>query len=151
MAGKTFSFEVKRTSSAPPSILFRLETDGASWSTWAKPLVMSSRWAREGSPEPAGVGAIREIGAWPVLVREETLEYEPDTRHVYTLVGRTPVKDYRAEATFTPTADGGTDLTWTGSFTEKVPGTGRVMLGILRGAVTLFANRITKVAESQAP
>jgi uncharacterized protein YndB with AHSA1/START domain len=149
MAGKTFSFVVNRTSSAPPSTLFRMETDGATWSTWAKPLVMSSKWAREGSPAPAGVGAIREIGAWPVFVREETVEYEPDRRHVYKMVGRSPVKDYRAEATFNPNADGGTDLKWTGSFTEKIPGTGRVMLGIMRRSVELFADKLTKVAESQ--
>jgi hypothetical protein len=151
MAGKTFSFEVNRTSSATPETLFRLETEGASWSEWAKPLVMQSRWAREGAPVPAGVGAIREIGGWPVLMREETVDYEPSRRHVYILVGRAPVKNYRAEATFTPTDSGGTDLKWSGSFTEVVPGTGRLMLAIFRGSVTLFANRLTKVAESQTP
>ena len=31
MAGRTFSFEVKRTSSAPAATLFRLATDGGRW------------------------------------------------------------------------------------------------------------------------
>ena len=65
MAGKTFRFEVNRTSSAPPETLFRLETDGSRWSEWAKPLVMQSRWAREGEPVPAGVGAIRRSAPGP--------------------------------------------------------------------------------------
>jgi uncharacterized protein YndB with AHSA1/START domain len=150
MSGRTFSFEVNRTSTAPPATLFRLETDGGRWSEWAKPLVMQSSWAQQGDPAPGGVGAIRKIGAWPVLVQEQTLEYEQDRRHVYTLVGRSPVKDYRAEATFTPTADGGTALRWGGSFTEGIPGTGPVMLAILRGSVTLFADKLVKVAERES-
>ena len=41
MSGRTFSFEVNRTSGAPPATLFRLESDGARWSEWAKPLIAS--------------------------------------------------------------------------------------------------------------
>jgi hypothetical protein len=152
MAGKTFSFEVNMTSRAPAATLFRLETDGGRWSEWAKPIVVQSGWEQRGDPAPGGIGAIRKIGMWPVLVREKTLEYEQDRRHVYTLVGpSTPAKDYRAEAVFTPTPDGGTDLRWTGSFTEGIPGTGPVMLAVLRGAVKFFAARMVKVAERETP
>ncbi|HEY7053340.1 MAG TPA: SRPBCC family protein [Mycobacterium sp.] len=150
MPGRTYSFEVNRTSSAPAATLFRLETDAGTWSQWARPLVVQSGWAQEADP-PGGVGAIRKVGMWPVLVQEETLEYEPHRRHVYRLVRpTTPAKDYRAEATFTPNAQGGTDLRWRGSFTEAIPGTGRVMLAILRGAVTFFAARLVKVAERES-
>jgi hypothetical protein len=150
MTGKTFSFEVKMTSRAPAATLFRLETDGGRWSEWAKPLIVHSSWEHQGDPAPGGIGAVRKIGMWPLLVREKTLEYEQDRRHVYTLVGpSTPAKDYRAEAVFTPTADGGTDLRWTGSFTEGIPGTGPVMLAVLRGAVKFFAARMVKVAERE--
>jgi hypothetical protein len=92
MAGRKFSFEVNKTSSAPAATLFRLETDGANWSKWAKPIVVQSSWAREGD-QPGGVGAIRQVGLWPVLVREETVEYEQDRRHVYKLVGAGPAND----------------------------------------------------------
>ena len=150
MAGRTFSFEVTRTSSAPAATLFRLETDASTWSQWAKPIVFQSGWAREADP-PGGVGAIRKVGMWPVLVQEETLEYEQDRRHVYALVGpSTPAKDYRAEVTFTPNAQGGTEIHWQGSFTEGVRGTGPLMLAILRGAVTFFAARLVRVAERAA-
>ena len=64
------------TSSAPAETLFRLETDGANWSSWAKPIVVQSGWARQSDSAPGGVGAIRKVGMRPVLVQEETVEYE---------------------------------------------------------------------------
>ncbi|MFD9891022.1 SRPBCC family protein [Amycolatopsis sp. NPDC059027] len=149
MAARTFSFEVNRTSTAPPSTLFKLETDGSLWSQWARPLVPQSRWARRGDPEPDGVGAVRELGLWPVLVREETLEYEPDRRHVYTFAGMAPVKDYRAEVFFTPSGDGGTHLRWTGSFTEPLPGTGPALLTAVRGVIRLLSAQLVKAAENR--
>jgi hypothetical protein len=56
--------------------LFRLETDGARWSQWAKPLIVQSSWEQQGESEPAGVGAVRRVGMWPFLMREKTVAYE---------------------------------------------------------------------------
>ena len=44
MSGRTFSFEMNRTTSAPAATLFRLETDGGRSSEWAKPIVVQSSW-----------------------------------------------------------------------------------------------------------
>jgi hypothetical protein len=151
MSGRKFTFEVNKTSTAPAATLFRLETDGANWAEWAKPIVVQSSWARQGDPAPGGVGAVRKVGLWPVLVQEETVEYEQDRRHVYKLVGpASPAKDYFGEVVFTPNATGGTDLHWSGSFIEGVPGTGRVMRAALGGAVRYFAGRLVKEAERQS-
>jgi hypothetical protein len=151
MSGRKFSFEVTKTSSAPAATLFRLETDGGNWAEWAKPIVVQSSWARQGDPAPGGIGAIRKIGMWPMLVQEETVEYEQDRRHVYKLVGpASPAKDYFGEVVFTPNAAGGTDMRWSGSFTEGVPGTGPVMRAALGGAVRYFAGRLVKEAERQS-
>jgi hypothetical protein len=150
MSGRKYSFEVNKTSSAPAATLFRLETDGANWAQWAKPIVVQSGWAREGDT-PGGIGAIRKVGMWPMLVQEETVEYEQDRRHVYKLVGpASPVKDYFGEVVLTPNAGGGTDIRWSGSFIEGVPGTGRVMRAALGGAVKYFAGRLVKEAERQS-
>ena len=70
MSGRTFSFEVNRTSRAPAATLFLLETDGSRWADWAKPIVMQSSWERQGDPAPGGIGAVRKVGTWPFLVRE---------------------------------------------------------------------------------
>jgi hypothetical protein len=150
MSGRTFSFEINRTTHAPPATLFRLETDGARWADWAKPLIVQSSWEQQGDPAPAGIGAVRKVGLWPVLMREKTIEYEQDRRHVYELIGpSTPAKEYRAEALFTPNASGGTDLRWSGSFTESMPGTGPIMLVFLRGALQLISSRMIKAAERE--
>jgi hypothetical protein len=150
MSGRTFSFEINRTSSAPPATLFRLETDGARWSEWAKPVVVQSSWEQQGDPAPGGIGAVRKVGLWPVLMREKTVEYEQDRRHVYALMSPpTPAKDYHGEAVFTPNASGGTDLRWTGSFTEGVRGTGPIMLIFLRSVIGLVSLRLIKAAERE--
>jgi len=148
MSGKNFSFEINTTTSAPAATLFRLETDGARWSEWAKPLVIQSSWGQQGDPPPAGVGAVRRVGMWPMLMREKTIVYEQDRRHVYAQIGPPlPAKDYRAEMLLTPNAAGGTDVCWTGSFTEGLPGTGPVMLIFLRSVVSFLARRLVKAAE----
>ena len=98
MSGRKFSFEINRTSSAPAATLFRLVADGANWSKWAKPIVLQSSWARQGDPAPGGVGAVRKVGMWPLLVQEETVAYEQDRRHAYKLIGPpSPAKDYSGE------------------------------------------------------
>ncbi|GAB3584186.1 SRPBCC family protein [Amycolatopsis endophytica] len=145
MPAKTFTFEVTRTSTAAPATLFRLETDGARWSEWAKPLIVVSRWDRWADPV-GGVGAIRAVGAWPLLMREETLEYEQDRRHVYTLAEPAAVRDYRGEVLFEPHGTG-TRLTWRGSFREKVPGTGPIAHAALRTAIKFLSAKLVKAAE----
>jgi hypothetical protein len=148
MSGRTFSFEINRSSSAPAATLFRLATDGARWAEWAKPLIVHSSWERQGDPAPGGIGAVRRVGMWPLLMREETVEYVQDRKHAYRLIGPpTPAKGYRGEAVFTPNATGGTDLLWRGSFTEGLPGTGPVMLVAMRSAVRLIPKLLVKAAE----
>ncbi|MCV7077262.1 SRPBCC family protein [Mycobacterium szulgai] len=151
MSGRKFTFEVNKTSTAPAATVFRLATDGARWSEWAKPIVAQSSWVQKGDPAPGGVGAIRKLGMWPVFVQEQTIEYEQDRRHVYKLVApSTPAKDYTGEVVLTPNASGGTDIRWSGSFIEGVAGTGPVMRAALGGAVKLFAGRLVKAAEREA-
>jgi hypothetical protein len=88
---------------------------------------------------------------WPVYVQEETVEYEQDRRHAYKLVGPpTPAKDYGGEVVLTTNAAGGTDIRWTGSFTEGVRGTGPLMRAVMGGAVRFFAGRLVKAAERES-
>jgi polyketide cyclase/dehydrase/lipid transport protein len=149
MTGRPFAFEINRTTSALASTLFRLETDGARWSQWAKPLIVQSSWEQRGDPSP-GVGDVRKVGMWPMLIRERTVEYEPDRRHVYAQIGPPlPAHNYRAELLLEPNAAGGTDLRWTGAFTEGVRGTGPVMLVFLRSVVRFLAWRLVRAAERE--
>lgn len=58
-----------------------------------------------------------------------------------------PAKDYRAELLLAPNATGGTDLRWTGSFTEGLRGTGPLMLVFRRGVVWFLSRQLVKSAE----
>jgi hypothetical protein len=144
---RRFDFEVTARSSASAASLFALEADGSRWSEWAKPLVPRSSWERTGDPAPGGVGAIRLLGLRPIVVREETVEYEQDRRHAYVMRTPLPIRDYRAELTLTPRAAGGTDLVWHGSFTERVPGSGPAFRFVLRSIIALLTRRLVRAAE----
>ncbi|WP_405164395.1 SRPBCC family protein [Nocardia sp. NBC_01499] len=149
MAHGRLSFEVNRISSAPPETLFALETDGANWSQWSKPVIAQSSWDRQGDHEPGGLGAIRKVGLWPMFLREETVGYEQDRRHVYRFIGPfQPVRDYRAEVVFAPTPAGGTDLRWTASFrASSLPGVDLATLFLNRMIIRALAARLIRAAE----
>ena len=70
---KEFSFTHTARSKADPEVLYELVADGSRWSSWAGPLVPRSSWVRTGGDgDPLGVGAVRKLGMWPVLVQERT-------------------------------------------------------------------------------
>jgi Polyketide cyclase / dehydrase and lipid transport len=145
--GRRFSVTATAHSRAAAATLFRLAADGGRWSEWAGPFAPRSSWERQGDPPPGGIGAIRRLGLWPVVVREETVAYEQDRRHGYALRTPAPVRDYRAEVTFEARDDGGTDVVWRGTFTELLPCTGpaaqRVFLFLLRS----LTRRLVRAAE----
>lgn len=149
MPGRTYSVEVAELSRADAATLFELVTDGARWSRWAGPFGLDSAWVCEGDPPPGGIGAIRRLGRWPLVVREETTAYEQDRLHGYRMLTRAPLRDYRAEVLLEP-GDDGTRVVWRGSFTELVPGTGalaewalKLLFGTLTRRLVQAADRLT--------
>jgi len=109
-------------------------------------LVPQSAWERQGEPAPGGVGAVRLLGLRPLWVREETVEYEQDRRHVYAMRTPMPVRDYRAELVLTSRADG-TDVVWRGSFIERIPFTGPMFRVAIRGLLGYLLRRLIRSAE----
>ena len=144
--GRTFSFEATAHSSADAATLFGLEADGSRWSKWAGPLAPRSSWERQGDPAPGGMGAIRRLGMWPVMVREETIAYGQDRLHGYALRTPGPLRDYQAEVTFEP-RDSGTDIVWRGRFTELIPGTGPLIQRAMRQMIRSLTRRLVMAAE----
>lgn len=147
---RTFSFEVTANSSADAAMLFALEADGSRWSEWAGMLAPRSSWERQGDPAPGGVGAIRRLGMWPIVVREETIAYDQDRLHGYALRTPAPLRDYRAEVRFEPREDGGTAIVWRGSFVELFPGTGRPVARALELTLRSLTRRLVRAAERTA-
>jgi hypothetical protein len=100
-----------------------------------------------GSPDPNGVGALRAFHAGPTEVRERVVEFEPPTCMVYRLESGLPVKDYRSEMHLDED-DGVTVLSWTSTFSPRIPLTGRMFTRLMRNAVDRFATGIKEDAEA---
>ncbi|MCO6009092.1 SRPBCC family protein [Actinoallomurus purpureus] len=147
--GRRSSFTATATahSRADAATLFRLAADGGRWSEWAGPFAPRSSWERQGDPPPGGIGAVRRLGLWPVVVREETVAYEQDRLHGYALRTPAPIRDYRAEVRFEPRDGGGTDVVWEGTFAELIPGTGPLAERVMRLILRSLTRRLVRAAE----
>lgn len=132
-------------SSAAPDAVFALLAAGDRWAEWAGPVVPRSRWSVPGDPV-GGVGAVRRLGLGPLSSRERIVEHEPARRLAYVVDSPGPMRDYRATVDLAPRPDGGTDITWSASFTPVLPGTGAVLRLALRGIVRGFARRVARAA-----
>ncbi|HUR50505.1 MAG TPA: SRPBCC family protein [Mycobacteriales bacterium] len=138
-------FEARASSPAPPERVFALLEAGDRWQEWAGPLVPRSSWQVPGEPV-GGVGAVRRLGLGPLASRERVVEHQPPHRLGYVVDSRAPYRDYRSTVELAARADGGTDIAWRSSFEPIVPGTGRVLRGLLRLVVASFARNLAKRA-----
>lgn len=114
-------FSVQARTSAPPSTVYRLLRDGASWPRWSP--INSFTLEREGSEGGESLGAIRVFRTGTVHSRELLVELDVDRRLSYTALSGLPLRDHRADVDLTELADG-TQITWREQFTARVPGMG---------------------------
>ena len=149
---RTASYQVSAQSSAPPERVWELLADADTWPQWAGPMVMRSRWEREGDPPPGGVGAVRRLGMPGASSREEIVAYEPP-RHLGYIWKTRIVGDYRADVRLdsvsTGTGGAGTRIVWSGSFTPTKLGPAPVMLRFFTMTVGGFARRLAAYAEKE--
>jgi uncharacterized protein YndB with AHSA1/START domain len=142
----TFGFRVERATTAPPTRVYDLLADAAAWREWV-PFIGYSELIRRGTPDPLGAGAVRRVGVFKgVSVDEEIVEARPPHYQRYTGVRGFPVSQYCGEIRLSE-VDNGTELLWTVSFEQRVPGTGRTLAMIFRAVITKMANRAISVAE----
>jgi uncharacterized protein YndB with AHSA1/START domain len=127
----TQTVKVIQTINAPVQAVWDRYTDHVSWSEWAS--FGTVQLERAGTPLSNGVGCVRVFSnAGLKVVYEEVLSFEPPRRLTYRIVrGPVPVRDYRGEVLFEPTA-GGTRIIWRCQFDSKIPGLG----GLFRVLIT---------------
>ena len=135
-------------STAPREAVWQVVADASGWSRWGA--WRAAEIEREGTPPPAGLGAIKVLTSEnrrPVVSREEVTAFEPPSRFGYKLLSGLPLRDYNASITLTEASDGGTDITWRSQFDPKYPLTG----GLFRRALGRFiedaAQRLAREAE----
>jgi uncharacterized protein YndB with AHSA1/START domain len=122
------TIEVERILDAPLETVFDRYTDHAGWSSWAG--IGNVRLAKQGSPQPNGVGAVRHFDL-AMGLEEKVLEFEPPRRMTYAVVqGGFPLTDHRGEVLFEPHPRG-TRVVWRASFGSKIPFTSGAIAGFV--------------------
>ena len=136
-------YDITVRSSAEPSVVFATVADGPGWQRWTS--LGRAAYEMEGVTAPHGVGAVRLFGAAVgPRSREQVVVYEPGHHFAYiALSGPLPMADYRADVRLSPDGEGGTLISWKGSFRSWLPGMGWFISRMVRG----FADGL--VAESE--
>ena len=137
--------DVYRHAEAPVETVWGVISNHRGYADWMP--MPTAELEVEGSPEPDGVGAIRRLGAPPLIAREEVVAFDPPRAMSYTILSGLPVEDYRADVVLESTSDGGTDIRWKGSFGAAPPCLAGVMRRILETALVQLADGA--VRESQ--
>lgn len=78
-------------------------------------------------------------------MREEIVEYRPERRLSYTLLGGLALRDYRADIDLQANASG-TEIHWHTTFRPKVPGMGRIYRRALTKATQQFIDGLAEHA-----
>ncbi|HEX6167542.1 MAG TPA: SRPBCC family protein [Acidimicrobiales bacterium] len=137
-------------SPAPPSAVYGLLVDVATWPGWSGH--KTAELVERGEGDGDGVGAVRILRRGGVSSREQIVELVPDRRLGYILLAGLPLRDYRANVDLTPER-GGTAIRWYSDFGAKVPGTGwlfRLALGrFMATAVESLAARAAAVGAAE--
>ncbi|MGW2651858.1 SRPBCC family protein [Streptomyces sp. NPDC001393] len=128
---------------APPSVVYSLVTQGATWPKWAG--VRSFTLERADATGGEGPGAVRAFRVGPVTSRVVVVECVPHRRYGYRLLSGLPVRDYQGVGTFAPGV-----IRWRLTFTALVPGTGWLLRRYLQHFVTRFLNGLAHEAERSA-
>lgn len=144
---RTYDCRFARRIDAPVDVVWDVLTDHAGYASWTP--LPTSRLVTPGGIERNGVGAVRFLGLGPIGTTERVLVAEPNEHLAYTVVGGLPVKDYRADARLTD-AGGATELVYEGSFAPVLPGTGRVLSVLVRGALASLVSGLAKESERRA-
>jgi hypothetical protein len=142
--------EAEQTTWATPEAIWPLVSDVTrypEWGPWS-----ATGYRRAGDTSPRGPGAIqwlrssRRAYLRHVTSVEEILAAEEGRRLAYTVIGGIPVRNYRAEVTLTPAADG-TRVRWAATWDATL--TGRIVWRSLRTLYPEIVAGLVTAAEKQ--
>jgi hypothetical protein len=135
--------DVVVSTTAAPAAVWTLLADVGTWKDWG-------RWSmaeieRPGTPDPAGVGAVRRFKYRGRVTREEVVGFEPPSRFAYELRSGLPLRNYHAEVTVVPSGEG-SRLEWHSRFDPTLAG--RLWRPGLARFVRDVAARLARAAET---
>lgn len=119
----SYAYAVTSHSGAQPDAVYAALTRAATWPLWSP--IDAAEIADGGDPEgQQEVGDIRVFHTGRAVSREEIVELIADRRFVYENVSGT-FRFYRGAVELAAASQGGTDITWSGSFDPKLRFSGR--------------------------
>ncbi len=144
-----FSYEARATSVAPVDAVWPLIGEAHRWKEWS--FLDRTDLVRVGTPLPNGVGAVRRFTNHGVGSREEVVVWDPPHHLGYAILSGFPVRHYRADVVLSPDGPDGTGtlISWSGTFDEKVPGTGRILERVLDKLMNRFATELATYADGR--
>jgi uncharacterized protein YndB with AHSA1/START domain len=140
-------YHVTATSSAPVEAVWGLLIDGRSWPRWSSGLdeLVAERSSGLDPHGQDGVGAIRAFRTGRVVTGERLTELVDGRRLAYEDAFNFAMKDYQAVIELTPAPDGGTTITWHGTWRMR-PGIGWTMPFVLPRVMRRMAEDLASYA-----
>jgi uncharacterized protein YndB with AHSA1/START domain len=138
--------EAEGMARATPNVVWVLVADAngyARWGPWD-----ASGYQRPGERSAHGVGAVRWFRAGRTTTIERVLDVEDGRRLAYSVERGIPVRNYRAEVTLTPTAEG-TRIRW--AATGDATLAGRIVRRKLRTVYPDVVARLVAAADAGVP
>jgi len=102
--------QLEQRFSAPPVKVFAAVTDHKRLESWQPGTKVTIE--KPGVPAPNGLGAVRKIKQGPINIWEEVVRWEEPTAMDYHLFKGPPLRDHLGEIRLSPTADGGTMVSY---------------------------------------
>lgn len=144
---RTYSYSIEQTGRASAETVFALLRDAESWTRWAGSPITFAAWQDGPLVDDLVVGRTRLVGTPKFNTAEQITHDEPHHLHGYRIVAKWPVRDYAAAVRLTPEDDGVLRIVWSGSFAERIPGTGVLWRAYLRRFLGTLAQRLLAYAE----
>jgi uncharacterized protein YndB with AHSA1/START domain len=135
--------EAEGTARANPDVVWALLEDATAYARWGP--WDASGYEQPGDDAPHGVGAVRWFRLGRTTTVERVLAVEPGRRMEYSVIRGIPVRNYRAEVTLTPTADG-THIRWAATWDATV--LGRIVRRKLRQVYPDIVARLVAAANA---
>jgi len=143
------SYSVRARSAAPVDAVWPLIGQAHRWKEWS--FLDRSDLVSVGTPLPDGVGAVRRFTSHGIGSREEVVVWDPPHHLGYAVLSGFPVRHYRADVVLAPDpTTAGTVIDWSGTFDERVPGTGRLLEAVLDRMMGRFATALAAYADRAA-
>ena len=133
--------EVRHRFQSDPQTVWQSVTDHESLPRWSP--LKSVTLRTEGTPDRNGLGAVRVMrGAGPAIV-EEVVAWDPPNSYGYRLLGGAPLRNHAGHVSLRPVGEG-TEVTWTVTFDPALPGTGWLLVRVLRAALAGVLRRMAR-------